>query len=164
MFSPQSPGAGGQVAQLVEHRTENPGVGSSTLPLPIRTYVKSHVGSARQECTELPGEVDSKSGSRCPFRNLATSFHSSGQFAGFMGFSGYCYGDRSHSGYNIMDVTNAIPIRRDCFSDRSPARSTGGIGSCAFHSTGSGVPLPADSPSRRQGQSHQSSNCCRIPL
>src|SRR5208282_6092711 len=101
---------------------------------------------------------------RCPFRNLATSFHSSGQFAGFMGFSGYCYGDRSHSGYNIMDATNAILIRRDCFFDRSPARSTGGIGSCAFHSTGSGVPLPADSPSRRQGQSHQSSNCCRIPL
>ncbi len=28
----------GQIAQLVEHRTENPGVGSSTLPLPIRTY------------------------------------------------------------------------------------------------------------------------------
>ena len=26
----------GQIAQLVEHRTENPGVGSSTLPLPTR--------------------------------------------------------------------------------------------------------------------------------
>lgn len=32
----------GQIAQLVEHRTENPGVGSSTLPLPTLT---------RERCT-----------------------------------------------------------------------------------------------------------------
>ena len=70
----------------------------------------------------LPGK---KIAPRCPFRNSATSFHCSGQSAGFVGFGRCRYGDQSHSSHSIMDVTYAFPIRRDRLADRSSARSTG---------------------------------------